>query len=143
MLATDGVQTLAVFIYKDINWGQRAQIGFNVGDGYTAFIFPEALSDVTRNIDEYSNVGEPGVFIYRIDGRSSFSLPPPPPLSLSLSPLPFSLLPPCMKSACAILFLVLLLQFTKYFAMYSNNNCQVFHACLKSYWDNPLKASGI
>ena len=89
MLATDEVQTLAVFIYKDINWGQRAQIGFNVGDGYTAFVFPEALSDETRSIDEYSNVGEPGVFIYRIDGRSSFSLhlsqTLSPSLSLSLS----------------------------------------------------------
>lgn len=72
MLATDGVQTLAVFIYKDINWGERAQIGFNVGDGYTSFIFPEALSDQTRNIliNEYSNVGEPGVFVYRIDSKS-------------------------------------------------------------------------
>ena len=87
VLATDEVQTLAIFIYKDINWGQRAQIGFNVGDGYTAFVFPEALSAKTRNINEYSNVGEPGVFIYRIDGRSSFSPSLPPSLSPpSLSP---------------------------------------------------------
>ena len=85
MLATDNVQTLAVFIYKDINWGERAQIGFNVGDGYTSFVFPEALSDQTQNIDEYSNVGEPGVFIYRIDSKS-FSQSLSLSLSLSLSP---------------------------------------------------------
>ena len=66
------------------------QIGFNVRDGYTAFVFfSEALSDKTQSIDEYSNVGEPGVFFYRIDGRSSFSLhlsqTLSPSLSLSLS----------------------------------------------------------
>ena len=70
MLATDGVQTLAVFIYKDINWGEGAQIGFNAGDGYISFTLPEALSYQTRIIDERSNVGEPGVFIYRIDSKS-------------------------------------------------------------------------
>ena len=145
MLATDEVQTLAVFIYKDINWGQGAQIGFNVGDGYTAFVFPEALSDETRNINEYSNVGEPGIFIYRIDGRSSFSLPLFLLFFLSLSHFstPFSLLPPCMKGACAMLFLnVLLQQFTEYYFA-TVTIVKLFHARLKSYWDNPLKVSGI
>ena len=72
MLATDEVQTLAVFIYKDINWGQRAQIGFNVGDGYTAFVFPEALSGQTLDMDENSNVGKQGVYIHRINSESLF-----------------------------------------------------------------------
>jgi hypothetical protein len=70
VLATDDVQTVAVFIYEDINWGERAQIGFNVGDGYTAFVFPEALSDETVDIDENSNVGKLGVYIHRIDSKS-------------------------------------------------------------------------
>ena len=87
MLATDEVQTVAVFIYKDINWGQGAQIGFNVGDGYTAFVFPEALSDQTLNMDESSNVGKLGVYIHRINSKSLSSLSPS--LSLSL-PLCFS-----------------------------------------------------
>ena len=69
MLATDSVQTVAVFIYHNISWGEGAQIGFNAGDGLTSFIFPEALSDQTLSIDERSNVGEPGVFVYRIHGR--------------------------------------------------------------------------
>ena len=70
MLATDEVQTVAVFIYKDINWGQRAQIGFNVGDGYTAFVFPEALSNRTLDMDESSNAGKLGVYVHRIDSKS-------------------------------------------------------------------------
>ena len=69
VLATDSVQTIAVFIYYNINWGAGAQIGFYAGDGYTSFMFPEALSNQTLNIDERSNVGEPGVFVYRIGGR--------------------------------------------------------------------------
>ena len=69
VLATDSVQTIAVFIYHNISCGDGAQIGFNAGDGYTSFMFPEALSNQTLSIDERSNVGEPGVFVYHIDGR--------------------------------------------------------------------------
>lgn len=68
MLATDRIQTVAMFIYDDIQWGGQAQIGFNAGDGYAFFKLPGALSDQTLNIDENSNIGEPGVFVYRIDG---------------------------------------------------------------------------
>ena len=78
------MHTLAVFIYKDINWGQRAQIGFNVGDGYTAFVFPEALSVQTLYMDESSNVGKLGVYVHRIDSKSPF-LFAFPSLSLFLS----------------------------------------------------------
>ena len=46
----------------------EAQIGFNAGDGYTSFTLTEALSYQTQSIDERSNVGEPGFFVYRIDG---------------------------------------------------------------------------
>ena len=59
---------MVIFIYHDIRWGERAQIGFNAGDGYTSFTLPEALSSQTLSIDRRSNVGEPGVFAYRIDG---------------------------------------------------------------------------
>ena len=89
MLATNATQTIAVFIYKDINWGERAQIGFNVGDGFTSFIFTEALSNLTRSIDERSNVGGQGVFVYRIDSELTacfFLYPLLPSLSPSLFP---------------------------------------------------------
>lgn len=67
MLGTDGVQTLAIFIYDDINWGRDAQIGFNAGDGVSFFTLPEALANETIDIDERTNVGEPGIFVFRID----------------------------------------------------------------------------
>ena len=44
-------------------------MGFNAGDGQTSFTLPEALTEQTRNIDHISNVGEPGILIYRIDGK--------------------------------------------------------------------------
>ena len=60
---------MSVFIYHDIRWGSRAQVGFNAGEGQTSFTHPEALTEQTRNIDQTSNVGEPGILIYRIDGK--------------------------------------------------------------------------
>ena len=71
ILATDGTRTVSIFHYEDIQWGEEAQIGFNVGDGRTSFTLPEALSYLALNVDEYSNVGEPGVFIFRIDSKSN------------------------------------------------------------------------
>ena len=69
MLATDHIQTIVVFSYDDIEWGERAQIGFNAGDGHAFFMLPGALTDETINMDENTNVGEPGVFVYRIDSK--------------------------------------------------------------------------
>ena len=69
MIATDGVISSAFFLYKDIQWGHEAQIGFNAGDGLSSFSFPGALTDDTVNIDEQSNVNRPGVFVFRIDGK--------------------------------------------------------------------------
>ena len=56
-------------MYGDIQWGQRAQIGFSAGDGINSLTLPESLTDQTVDIEERSNVGEPGVFIFRIDGE--------------------------------------------------------------------------
>lgn len=68
LLSTDSIKTVAILIYHDIRWGDRAQIGFNAGDGYTSFTLPDALSNQILSIDQHSNVGELGVFVYRIDG---------------------------------------------------------------------------
>ena len=68
-MATDGIRTASIFIYEDINWGAGAQIGFGAGDRDTSLTLPEALTNETLNVDEYSNVGEPGVFVYRIDSE--------------------------------------------------------------------------
>ena len=68
VLATNGTITLAVFLYSDIQWGRRTQIGFNAGDGYSFFMLNEALTDEIVTIDERSNVEMPGMFVFRIDG---------------------------------------------------------------------------
>lgn len=69
VLGTNGTKTLAVFLYDDIQWGWRAQIGANAGDGYSSFTFSEALTDPIEDVDNRTNVGLPGVFIFRIDSK--------------------------------------------------------------------------
>ena len=69
ILATNHTKTVAVFIYGDIQWGNGAQIGFNAGDGHTNFMLDEALSNQTLSIDERSNIGQQGVFVFRIDSK--------------------------------------------------------------------------
>ena len=59
--------TFVFFIYGDIQWGNRAIIGFNPGDGTSSFMVPGALTNKVLNIDEGSNVGVTGVYIYRVD----------------------------------------------------------------------------
>ena len=55
------------FLYHDIQWGDGANIGFNAGDGTRFFMDPGALTNQVLNIDEGSNVGVTGVYIYRVD----------------------------------------------------------------------------
>lgn len=61
--------TLAVFIYNEIQWSVATQIGFNAGDGYSSFTPNEALIDPVENVDNRTNIGLPGVFVYRIDSK--------------------------------------------------------------------------
>ena len=66
--------TFVFFIYGDIQWGNGdiqwgngANIGFSAGDGTSSFMVPGALTNQVLNIDEGSNVGVTGVYIYRVD----------------------------------------------------------------------------
>ena len=59
--------TFVFFIYGDIQWGRGANVGFHAGDGTRSFMDPRALTNQTLNIDEGSNVGLTGVYIYRVD----------------------------------------------------------------------------
>ena len=59
--------TFVFFIYGDIQWGDGANIGFNAGDGTRSFMDPRALTNQTLNVDEGSNVGVTGVYIYQVD----------------------------------------------------------------------------
>ena len=66
VIATDGQRTFVHFLYGDIEWG-FANIGFNAGDGVRSFMVPGALSLDSVDIEEGSNVGRRGVYIYRVD----------------------------------------------------------------------------
>ena len=67
ILATDGVKTIAIFLYDDIRWGVEAQIGFNAGDGFGSYSIPEALTIRTVDVDTLTNSGQAGVFVFRLD----------------------------------------------------------------------------
>ena len=69
VLATDCNQTIAVFIYDDIQWGDGAQIGFYAGDGHTNYTLQEALTNQTLTMHERSNIGQQGVFVFRTDSK--------------------------------------------------------------------------
>ena len=66
VIATDGQQTFVFFIYGDIEWG-FANIGFNAGGDIRSFMVPDALSFDSVDIEQGSNVGRKGVYIYRVD----------------------------------------------------------------------------
>ena len=68
VIAADQLMTFVFFIYHDIQWGgDGANIGFAAGDGIRSFMVPGALTNQVLNIDEGSNVGVTGVYIYRVD----------------------------------------------------------------------------
>ena len=69
VLATDGIMTFVEFRYEDIQWtiGQTT-IGFNAGDDTRSFTVPESLTiEGLLDLESRSNIGIPGVFIYRVD----------------------------------------------------------------------------
>ena len=66
VIATDGQRTFVFFIYGEIEWG-FANIGFNAGDNVRSFMVPGALTFDSVNIEEGSNVGRTGVYLYRVD----------------------------------------------------------------------------
>ena len=81
MLATDGTETYAVFLYADglIQWttgdndggvdglgGTLAQFGFNSGDGVDFAAIPASGMVDIINIASASNAGVPGVWEFQI-----------------------------------------------------------------------------
>ena len=67
MIAADQQMTFVFFIFGDIQWGDGAITGFSAGDDTSPFIVPGTLTNQTLSIDEGSNVGVTGVYIYRLD----------------------------------------------------------------------------
>ncbi|XP_071476945.1 sushi, nidogen and EGF-like domain-containing protein 1 [Diadema antillarum] len=84
VLLTDGQASFAILNYESIVWttgdfyggnpftglgGNPAKVGFNKGDRATHYSLEGSGTDDVVNIDEKSNVGEPGRFVFRIDGN--------------------------------------------------------------------------
>ncbi len=69
ILMTDGQKSVVVFLYKDIEWGSGAQIGFNAGDRNRSFTVPGGLTPATLYMSSMSNVGRPGLFVYQVHGE--------------------------------------------------------------------------
>ena len=70
-MVTDGQSSFVFFLYSNIEWGV-ANIGFNAGDNMRSFMVPGALTSLTRNIENGSNVDIPGLYIYPVDRRLVF-----------------------------------------------------------------------
>lgn len=81
-MITDGRRSFVIFLYADgeIQWttgdasggrngfgGTEAQVGFNAGDGIRFASVPGSRTGDIVNIDTTSNVGIPGVWVFRVD----------------------------------------------------------------------------
>lgn len=57
-----------IFIYDDdgIEWG-TGLAGINVGNGITSSTIPGSLTLNVLNIDQTSNIGIPGVWVFKVD----------------------------------------------------------------------------
>lgn len=75
-MATDGQLSFVSFRYGDIEWGEEAEIGFNAGDGERAILVPVSLTNSTIDIENMTNIGQPGVFLYRVDFSADVQDPP-------------------------------------------------------------------
>ena len=64
-LATDTVRTYLLFLYDEINWAtDMTTIGFSIGDETNFF---SLTFEGILNLATMSNVGKPGVFVFRVD----------------------------------------------------------------------------
>ncbi|XP_059157803.1 uncharacterized protein LOC131942099 [Physella acuta] len=89
VLATDGTFTLATFQYLDIQWlfddgytayyddydgndaTLRLQIGFYKGGGAAGFLLPQSFSWTLWSIVNDTDVGTPGLYVFRVDTEAT------------------------------------------------------------------------
>ena len=68
MLASDGSMSFVLFLYENIQWTEwPVNIGFNAGDGTGAYNMPGALTAAVQDVDDGSNIGVKGVYIFCVD----------------------------------------------------------------------------
>ena len=79
MIATSEYESFVIFLYADLQWttgdysngtdglgGTEALAGINAGDGVNSVTIPGSLSPNIINLVTTSNVGIPGVWMFKI-----------------------------------------------------------------------------
>ena len=79
MLAASESESFVIFLYSDLQWttgdysggndglgGTEALAGINAGDGNNSVTIPGSLSPNITNLVMTSNVGDPGVWMFKI-----------------------------------------------------------------------------
>ena len=89
VLARSGNESYAIYLYADglIQWtasgaqggengfgGNAALVGYNAGDEVTSFKVSGSQTDNILNIVSTSNIGVPGVLVFRLDEDDIFCL---------------------------------------------------------------------
>jgi hypothetical protein len=72
--ATDRVMTFAIFLYDKLQWSKAddtgfARVGFNNGIEDTCWEMPCSGTESITSLASSSNVGEPGVWAFRVDQK--------------------------------------------------------------------------
>ena len=57
-----------MFLYADIQWAGTALAGINAGDGVNHVTIPGSRTLSILDIEETSNVGIPGIWIFKVGG---------------------------------------------------------------------------
>ena len=69
MLATSATESFVIFLYADgrIQWANRALAGLNAGDGINYETVPGSLTSRIATISRTTNVGVPGIWMFKVD----------------------------------------------------------------------------
>ena len=65
-MASSQNESFVIFVYVDIRWTTRALAGINAGDGINYITIPGSLTPSILDIEETSNVGIPGRWIFKV-----------------------------------------------------------------------------
>ena len=72
VLATTATESFVIFLYADgkIQWADNALAGINAGNinGVSSTIIPGSQTPSIINITQTSNVGVPGLWMFKVDG---------------------------------------------------------------------------
>ena len=92
VLATNGTKSYVILLYADLQWTapnqcngngvctpatNPAQAGFSAGDGMRYFTVNGSGTDAVLSLNSTSNVGQPGVWIFQVDGDQVVSASKP------------------------------------------------------------------